>query len=264
MNKKGQVTIFIILGLIIVGAAALIYFLYPQIQTTFFKATDPTGFIQTCMEDKIEETVTALSLQGGSMNPQNYFSYYNEELNQLYGKGLYTIEYLCYTNKYMQPCIMQQPLLQGHIKGEIKNEIQQTASSCFSSLKKNYEDNGYSVNLVTGETIIDVLPEKVIVTFNNELTLTKGSTQRYEQFSVLVNNNIYELAAVANSILSWESTYGDAPTQAYMKNYHNLLVEKKEQSDGTKAYILTDLNTNDIFQFATRSFAYPPGYGWTS
>lgn len=257
VNRKGQVTIFIILGLIVVGAAALVYFLYPQIQSTFFGTTDPSGFIQTCMEDKIKETVTKISLQGGSVNPGHSFSYYNNELG-----GLYNVEYLCYTNKDFQPCVMQQPVLHGHMMNEIKIEIEPTATECFKQLKESYDRRGYSTNLPEGgETIVDILPDRVVVIFNKEFTITKGESQRYEQFRVLVNNNLYELSAIANSILNWEIKYGDADTGAYMFYYHNLLVEKKEQSDGTKIYILTDLNTNDVFQFATRSFAWPPGYG---
>ncbi|MDD5699729.1 MAG: hypothetical protein PHH00_00855 [Candidatus Nanoarchaeia archaeon] len=259
-NRRGQITIFIILGLIVVGAAVLVYFLYPQIKSTFFGTTDPSGFIQTCMEDKIKETVQKISLQGGSVSPGLSFPYYNEELNKLYH-----VEYLCYTNKYQQPCVMQQPLLQGHMINEIKTEIGPIAAECFRQLKESYERRGYSANLIEGSTVVDILPDRVVVTFNKEFTITKGESQRYEQFSVLVNNNLYELSAIANSILNWESNpdYGDAPTQIYMANYHNLIVEKKEQTDGTKVYILTDLNTNDIFQFATRSFAAPGGYGWT-
>ncbi len=238
------------------SATAACSFLYPQIQTTFFKTTDPQGFIQTCMEDKIKETIDTLSLQGGSIKPQHFFPYYNDELQKLSN-----VEYLCYTNKDFQPCTMQQPVLYGHIMNEIKTDIQQTATTCFINLEKNYKDKGYSTSLVTGETVVDILPERVVVTFNNELTLTKGNAQRYEKFSVIVNNNLYELSAIANSILNWEVREGDAETNAYMFYYHNLLVEKKEQSDGTKVYILTDLNTKDIFQFATRSFAWPAGYG---
>lgn len=255
-GKKGQVTIFIILGLIIVGAAALVYFLYPEIQSAVFGATDPQSFIQTCMEDKISETVTLISLHGGSVEPQFYFPYYNSEL-----KESYNVEYLCYTNKDLQPCQMQQPVLHGHMMDEIETEIKSTADLCFEELVQSYDNKGYATNLAEGETVVDILPKRVVVTFNKEFTITKGESQRYEQFSVLVNNNLYELSAIASSILNWEVQYGDADTGAYMFYYHNLLVEKKEQSDGTKVYILTDLNTNDVFQFATRSFVRPPGYG---
>jgi hypothetical protein len=271
-NSRGQVTIFIILALIIVGASALTYFLYPSIKSTFIGITDPQGFIQTCMQDKIQNTIRNLSVQGGSMSPQNYFPYYNDNLNKPYSSGLYHVEYLCFTDKYYLPCIMQQPLLQSHIEDEIKNDIKQTANSCFTQLQNSFEKKGYNVNFVAGDTVVDILPQRTVITFNDKLTLTKDTTQRFENFSVSVNNNLYELIGIANSILSWESTYGDAPLQTYMNYYHNLIITQNNvgsandpnlngrDTDGTKVYIITDINTGEVFQFATRGFAWPPGY----
>jgi hypothetical protein len=46
-----------------------------------------------------------------------------------------------------------------------------------------------------------------------------------------------------------------------MNYYHDLKVEKKKQLDGTNIYILTDRNNENKFQFASRSVAWPPGYG---
>ena len=46
-----------------------------------------------------------------------------------------------------------------------------------------------------------------------------------------------------------------------MNYYHDLNVEKKKQSDGSTIYILTDRNNENKFQFASRSVAWPPGYG---
>lgn len=246
MNKKGQVTIFIILGVIIVGVSVLIYFLYPQIQSVFFKATDPQGFIQTCMGDKIKDTIMNISLQGGSVHPEHYFTY----------NGI-KIEYLCYSNEPNQFCVVQQPLLQAHIKNEIEKEINKTADSCFKDLEQNYQRQGYSVNLIKGETIVDILPKRVLVTFNNQFTITKGNTQRYEKFSVLVNNNLYELLAIANSIINWEWTYGGSDPMTYMMFYPNLKVEMNVRADETKIYTLTERDSGDKFQFAVRSLVPP-------
>jgi hypothetical protein len=266
-SKKGQITIFVILGVIIVGAAALIYVLYPQIKSAFLGISDPQSYIQSCVQDKIKNIISNLSMQGGSMAPLNYYPYYNEHSNKLY-----SVEYLCYINQYYLPCVMQQPLLQQHIENEIETNIQVTADSCFSSLQKNYQNKGYTVNFVKGDTLVDILPGRVVVTFNNQLTLTKDTTQRYEKFQALVDNNLYDFISITSSILNWEGTYGDAPTQTYMLYYHDLIVEKKEvgapkdpteggrDSDGTKIYILTNINTGESFQFATRGFVIPPGF----
>ena len=69
-------------------------------------------------------------MQGGVINPTNSFLYYNDKLDKAY-----KVQYLCYTNKYYVPCVMQQPLLQQSIESEINNNIQQTAKTCFNNLE---------------------------------------------------------------------------------------------------------------------------------
>lgn len=251
MGKRGQVTIFIIIGIAIIAIGALIYAFYPQIQSLFgAESKNPAAFMQTCLEDEIEDTVEILSLQGGSINPEHFILYDNEE-----------VEYLCYTNEYYLPCVMQQPMLKSHIESEIKKEISPVVDACFTDLKESYEDQGYDVNIEIGEIITELLPEKIITTLTHKLTLIKGNTERYETFRVVLNNNLYELIGIANSILSWETNYGDAAPSTYMDYYHDLKVEKKKQDDGTKIYVLTDKDTENKFQFASRSIVWPPGYG---
>ncbi len=73
-----------------------------------------------------------------------------------------------------------------------------------------------------------------------------------------MNNNLYELVAIGQNIIEWESTYGEAVPDLYMELYHNLKVEKYVQGDETIVYIITDRDTKDKFQFASRSLAYAP------
>ena len=251
-NRKGQVTIFIILAVVIVVIGVLVYMFYPQIQAGLGLAeTNPQAFIQSCIEEKINEDITKLSLQGGSLSPENYVMYDNEK-----------VEYLCYTNEYYKTCVVQQPLLKKHIESEIQKGIKEEVDICFDSMGKSFQQRGYDVNLRKGPENIELLPKRVVANFNYSLTLTKGETERYNSFNIILNNNIFELISIANSIIEWESTYGDAETTAYMNYYHDLKVEKKKQSDGTTIYIITDRNTENKFQFASRSVAWPPGYGF--
>ena len=252
MNKKrGQVTIFIIVAIAIVVLGILLYIFYPQIQTTLgFAEENPPEFIQNCIEEEIKNSVSKLSLQGGSLSPEHYIIYNSEK-----------IEYLCYTSEYYKTCVMQQPMLKEHIESEIKDEIKNTVKECFNDLEESYRKKGYTVKLERGETDVELFPEKIITTFDYPLTLTKGDSKNYNSFRIVVDNNLYELVSVANSILNWEARYGDAETTVYMNYYHDLKVEKKKQSDGSTVYILTDRNTEDKFQFASRSVAWPPGYG---
>ncbi len=248
--KKGQVTIFIIIAIIIIIFAVLVYLFYPKITTTLgYSSKTPSQEIQDCVEPTIEEAMEKLSSQGGSIYPEFYYEFNNEK-----------IEYLCYTNEYYKTCVMQKPLLINSIQDEIKEQIRNVSNSCFDQLEKEYKGQGYEVNFVEGETSVEIVPENIVVTYNHTLTLTKTDTQSYKNFKVTSSSNLYQILNVAISILGFEARYGDAEITDYMNYYHNLKVEKKKQSEGTKVYVITDRDSGDKFQFATRSVAWPAGY----
>jgi hypothetical protein len=150
--------------------------------------------------------------------------------------------------------------LKQHFENQIKESIRNAEESCFQSLRENFENQGYGVSLSDGETKVELIPKRIVVSFNRELTLRKDEVQNFEKIDVVLNNNLYELLGIATSIIDWEANYGDAETTVYMDYYHDLKVEKLKQSDGTTIYILTNRDTGNKFQFASRSVAWPPGY----
>ena len=68
------------------------------------------------------------------------------------------------------------------------------------------------------------------------------------------------MVSVAKSIIEQETTIGEADSLYYMMLYQDLFVYKYEQSEGSRIYILKDKNTENKFQFASRSLAFPAGY----
>ncbi len=251
-KKRGQVTIFVIVGIVIVAMAILIYIFYPKISSSLgFADETPSAYIQNCIQDKVSETVQSLSLRGGELNPENYFLYKDTK-----------IKYLCYTNEYFLTCVMQEPMLKSSFEKEVSKEIKVNVESCMNNMKDNFRKRGYVVEGGGNSFEVEFLPERIVVRFNDSLTLTKGEDiKKYDSTQVSVTNNVYDLVAIANSILNWEATYGDSETTEYMNYYHNLKVEKYKQSEGTTIYILTNRDTGEKFQFASRSIAWPPGYG---
>lgn len=250
MGKRGQVTIFIIIAIAIIAIGVLIYAFYPQIQSLIKpESKNPAAFMQTCLEDEIEETVEILSLQGGSVEPEGYYLYEGNKL-----------KYLCYTNQDYQLCGIQISFLRDHIESEIEKEISSVVDACFTDLKDSFENTGYDVNIQRGNITVELLPEHIVTTLNHKLSLTKGDTERYDTFRIILDSELYEFVSITNSIIEWESTYGEAEPLLYMGLYHDLDIEKIKQLDDTKVYILTNINTGDKFQFASRSLAFPPGY----
>lgn len=251
MEKRGQVTIFIIIAVIVISVGILIYMYYPRIVGVFpGQETNPSEFLQNCIEDDIQTAIDDLSLKGGSIDPEHYIVYEGSK-----------IEYLCYTNEYYKTCVMQQPLLKKHVEGEIEKEISAKAKSCLDELEKNVKSKGYQVNFKRGDVSIELLPKRVALNINGSMSLTKnGESSTYSGFRVFIRNNLYELVSITNSILNWEARYGDSETTTYMNYYHDLKVEKLKQGDGSTIYILTDRNNGNKFQFASRSVAWPPGF----
>ena len=64
MNKRGQVTIFIILAVLIVALTALVYSFYPQIRSTFTSdVKNPNAFMEQCLEEDVENAIWVCAMQ---------------------------------------------------------------------------------------------------------------------------------------------------------------------------------------------------------
>jgi hypothetical protein len=250
-EKRGQVTIFVITALVLVVVSISVYALYPQIKSTLgLDVKNPNQFVQDCVEEHLKEAKEKLVLQGGSIDPEHYYLYNDDK-----------IEYLCYNQEYYAMCVVQQPLLKSHIEAELAREIASSTQECFSELESVFKGKGYEVSLRRGNVEIELLPKRIVAKLDHSLILIKDSREEYKSFNVVINDNLYELVSIANSIISMETKYGDSETTTYMNYYHDLKVEKLKQTDGTTIYILTNRNTQNKFQFASRSLAWPPGYG---
>jgi hypothetical protein len=249
-NKRGQITIFIIIGIIIVVIALFFFLVFPKIKYSIESKKSAQGYMQTCIEDTLKDNVKKISLQGGSLNPTLFSTYDNVNIRNL-----------CYSAEYCKLGTLQEPQLEPAIEREIKNSIEQEVESCFESMKNSYEKKGYSADLKNGEVNVNILPQQISVDLNASLTLEKGSAEKYDSFVVVLNNNLYELIAIANNILEREATVGDTDVTLYMDIYPQIQVKKRSMSDGTKIYLIIDRNTQDKFQIASRSLVLSPsGY----
>lgn len=249
-DKNGQVTIFIILAVLIVVLGVVLFTFFPDLITTFgFQEENPNVFLQNCLEDKVLETLSVLSLQGGSLEPEHSIMFDNSD-----------VEYLCYQAEDYLPCIVQQPLLIEHVESEIESNIENDVSECLTQLEDSFIDAGYEVFLNPGVFSVELFPQRVITNINSSLSLRKEETINYDSFSASFNNNLYELLTIANNILEFESTYGEAETTNYMDYYRDIKVEKNKKSDGTNIYVITERDSGNKFQFASRSVGWPAGY----
>lgn len=251
MFKRGQVTIYIIIAVII--AAALLILFYPKIKDTVNKFTTVPSF-ESCINDKIEEGVRKLEANGGSISPVLAF---NDR-----GKR---IEYLCFINEYYKTCQQQQPMLRQHMERELKDYIRNDITQCMEATKSEMIKRGYRAESTgKGEFNLEIVPNQVRVTVKSDVAFVKEDTkERFEKFEANYRTNLYDLAMLTLKIVNWEASYGDVDIVSLMMYNPDIKIEKYKQEDGTKLYILTDRTTGEQLYFASRSLAWSPGFGFT-
>jgi hypothetical protein len=257
-NQKAQVSIFIIAGIVVVALIVLMFLFFPKLQETLFPQTKSPGeFMHDCVYQDVKDNLEIIEKQGGSLDPGHYILYRGEK-----------IEYLCYTREYYKPCIMQQPNLQGHIELELAKNIEDRVNECFNTLVENNKNAGFDTGgSQKGDVIVELSKDELKVLLTHTLMLSKGEVvEAYggnsgKPIIISIDNNLYQLVNIANSILNWEARYGKAETTTYMNYYPDLKVEKQVQGEGSTIYILTNRNSGERFQFASRSMVFPPGFG---
>ncbi len=246
LKKRGQVSIFIIVALVIVGIIVATFF-FPGINV-FASDLNPSSFLRGCVEGEVEGTLEVLRNQGGYLNPESYVDYQGNR-----------IQYLCFTSENYVPCVVQQPLLVKHVEKEIKGRVKPVATQCVDLLKKEYEKQGYEVRITPGDVNVSVVPGNIVVDFVSPMTITKESTQTFEKFAISMESELYDLLSISMSIIEFEAVFGDSETSSYLQYYPDLRIDKTKRN-GDTIYKLTNVVSEDEFTFASRSLVWPQGY----
>jgi hypothetical protein len=250
-NERGQMAIFVIVAIVLVALIAAFFFFRPQLPGVFGGAFSPNKYLEDCIEPELRPAVEILGEQGSYQDPEGF--------TLLDGKK---IKYLCYTDDFYETCNVQQPMTKGNFEKELNLMLKGKANKCMQNLIKEYEDRGYDVKSGGINSEVSVVPGMILVTYNAPLTVSKGSTtETFRNFDVETESEMYDLLFIAQSIVEYEATLGDSATELYLQYYPDLKINKIKKTDGTTVYKLTNVITEEEFLFASRSLAWPPGYG---
>lgn len=256
-GKKGQVTIFIIIALVIVGGVLLFFMVKGniKIQTSGGGDENPNAFLEECLEDPIRESVDLLLLQGGYTNPKLSTEF------TFNGESKINISYLCYTEKDLDGCVAQEPMLFNHLKTEIYDYIKDDVKDCVDSLGTQLDDDGYIVDLTYRDFEINLNPREVDLKIDAEIVLTKsGETTKKENFVVKTPSSIYNLALVVQEVVSREAENCDFNYIAYMFFYPEYKIKKIQLYEGSEIYSINLRGENEKFNLAVRGCVIPAGY----
>ena len=253
-NKRGQVAIFIIIAIIIVGLILAYFFLLPQVTDVDIPGVtraelNPSAFLRECIEPDIKDTIDTLSKQGGYADPEGFVTFNGTK-----------VKYLCYTGEDFELCVVQEPFIKNHFEQELNDAIKPKVNDCANELKTLYRDAGYDVSGPRANSNISIVPGRIQIDIITPLTVTRGDTRTFEGFDASIQSQMYDLLSIAGNIIEFEAFYGDSETNLYIQSYPDLKIEKIRLGDGSTVYTVSNVLTNEKFTFASRSLAWPPGY----
>jgi hypothetical protein len=249
VNYRGQVTIFIILGLMLVVGFLIVFLLVNPPEVHVVDENNPEAFIESCTRESVEEAIDILSKNGGDISPKGFIQFQGNDLT-----------YLCFSYHHYYPCINQRPRLVKHMEDEITNYIAPKIEECFDDLESRLNER-YDIE-TSGTNIITTLQsEQVTVVIDKKFKMSREEDSRdITQFRMNLVHPIYNFAIIAMEIVNQEAHFCNFDELGHMILNPQFDIIKFVTGDSDVVYRLKDYETNQEFRFAVRSCTFPAGY----
>lgn len=198
MNKLGQVTVFIIIGILLVAGIILVFFFQNELGITTRASTDPNPFIEKCAKDSIEPMLASIISTGGI-----YYTGTNK--NEFLDLNGTSISLLCNANKSKTPCTSTHPLAINEIERLMTLSLKSKVDSCFNQYRNKFPNLEITLSVLD----FDVKLNKgfVFVKIRKPLTIITGETSNYfENFDMNINSDLFDFLSLANVIVNTESS----------------------------------------------------------
>jgi len=247
-QKKGQVTIFIILGIVIVLAILAVFFFREDIIQIFKGDVEVQIQISSCVKEAIEPSIPKILDNAGDLEPELKIRYHGEEYN-----------YLCYQKSDYLSCINTHPLLKKTATEALIEDTQEKVENCFTEVIEDLEARGYDVEEGELGYFLKLVPGDIIVTLKKTLEISReDTTESYEDFSFEITSRTYELLSLNSEIVNQEAQYCYFDYNSYMLLYPKYTITRTDYNF-SKIYTILHEETNEKTKFAVRSCVIPPG-----
>ncbi|MBP6857078.1 hypothetical protein KBC25_01495 [Candidatus Pacearchaeota archaeon] len=183
MDKRGQVTIFIIIAVLIIAGVALFFVFRPNLsekEETVTKDYAPLySYLQDCLEQSLIEVIYINSMQGGYYIPQGDFIIYTDE--DVYFDS--PIPYYLINNKLIIPS-------EKELENQLASGIRVEFISCIE-----FAASEYNLTYNPEEIIVnpDIIKERIIIELDSSININEGENSiRLKNLTVEKESNYFE------------------------------------------------------------------------
>jgi hypothetical protein len=246
MKKRGQSTIFIIVGIVIVLIVAL-YIIGTQTKiippllgggSAVDQMSDIETHITECLEEIGDDYLTQLGLQGGYLSiPADSYRMYNDS----------TVSYLCYNQINSATC-SNRMLTVAHMEQELEDTVSSALETCI-----NVHDYSKDITAVAESWVLEVeiyqSTVDFLLTYPVEIA-KEDETIKEDEFTFSFNVPLGELYDVSMDVVNQEASIGDFDQLIYMLQKFSKYTIYKYRPYPDKIYQVRMREGNYIFQFA--------------
>ncbi len=250
-GKKGQMTIWIIVALALVGAI-IIFFLFRGTREPILDQSvgeNPKSFIADCVKRNVNDVVDEMLIHGGLANPEHVKMHNGININ-----------YLCYNSGNYNPCINEHPMLINEMEKEIKNYIEPKIEECFQNYKIEIGKRQIEIELKPMLLSVSLGSGKVFVDIERDVAIKqRGESYNLNDFDSEVSSPIYDLGNIAIEIANQEAEYCYFENVGYGILYPKFKILRNALSDSSVIYIIEEKRSEKKMNIAIRSCAIPAG-----
>lgn len=230
-QKKSQVTLFIIAGIVFVIAAGMFFVLVSKkasITETDPEITHITGFVGACLEKVAKPSIELAGMQGGRIIlPKQYLS--TNDFDVAYGYFLGNVTLAS--------------------KSEMENELGTHIDSRLMQCIDNFSSfPGREIEFKSPSTSAEILEHKVII---NTIFPVKTKGKKIERFSTEVPFAVGRAHSTAEAVIENIKEEPDCFDFSYLSNFEGVKVNLVPAGEDTLLYFLLD-DTNYLFVFASK------------
>ncbi len=247
MNKRGQVSTFFILGIVLVIIVALIFFVRKQsgigIPAADFlgsKLNTIENDVKRCIDKQGDNLAKEFLEQGGEFYPSDYLLYKGRK-----------VKYYCKNIPKDEKCLnYMQPL--NEIEDNFNTRLRTEIENCLNKdLVKKDAFGGYEVTTGSLSTSVDSTGDGLLVSVNYDVTITKGETRtKLGKVNRVISVPMKELYDVSFDIVNSEAQYGFFEQLFYMLNKKGMYIINIDKPFPHKVYKVNKKGSKHELWFA--------------
>lgn len=251
MNKRAQVTLYILIAIVLVSAIVGIALFKDKIFSTINPINDPKNYLSSCVLDSIKNSEKSIFSSNGFQEKgfTNFVLYRQEK-----------VPYLCISSEFYKSCTPQEPMFLEKQRRIIENKAAVDLKSCMKALKSDLNKKGYFVKETSTKVLVSLIKDNIIASVETDLAATKdGVSMMFNELETVYSSKLFNVLKLEQTIVNYESTLCEFSIMNWMSNDPEILIKRDSLSDQTKIYTLQERVSENKIKFAIKTCTLPAG-----